>query len=94
MTEQGTVAAPGEWKRRRRMMWTFLSASFVYIFGGRWIAPDVASYQAIATMWLGADITMVAGYIAGAVVDDANARNAAVATDKKDPAQSARAGLV
>jgi len=71
---ESTVSRPGEWKRRRRMMWTFLLSSFVYIFGGRWIAPDVASYTAIATMWLGADITMVAGYIAGAVVDDANAR--------------------
>lgn len=77
MTSTSTITPPGEWKRRRRMMWTFLLASFVYIFAGRWIAPDVASYQAIATMWLGADITMVAGYIAGAVVDDANARKAA-----------------
>lgn len=71
-----SVARPGEWKRRRRMMWTFLTVSFVYLFVGRWIAPDAASYTSIATMWLTADIGIVTGYIAGAVVDDANARKA------------------
>ena len=76
MSDVPTVSRPGEWKRRRRMMWTFLLASFVYIFGGRWITPDVAAYTSIATMWLTADIGIVTGYIAGAVVDDANARKA------------------
>ena len=77
MSDPPAPVPPGSWKYRRRIIhWTLIYWA-AFIPPATWWGHDKAAVIQVVMAGIGLCTTIIVGYIAGAVIDDKNARSAA-----------------
>ena len=77
MPESAASTPPGSWKFRRRIIhWTLIYWA-AFIPPATWLGHDKAAVIQVVMAGIGLCTTIILAYVAGAVIDDRNARSAA-----------------